>query len=192
MQSSARTQPDEAAQLLESVRAARETADRRVAVNWFPRVVFGSLLLVSSYVFGIWDGAAVVLFWLIATPVALVAIKRHRRRQLRESGAVRDLRPYLVVTGSFIVASIACGAAGGALGEQAVVDTGPTVALAAVLAFIAARDRSAGFAWSAVAVTAIAIFVVLADIEGTARALAIGIGGGLALDAWRERSKAPE
>ena len=45
MQPSAAARPDEAAQPLESVRAAREAADRRLTANRFARIVVGLLLV---------------------------------------------------------------------------------------------------------------------------------------------------
>ncbi len=86
MQPSAAAQPDEAAQTLESVRAAREAAERRLAPNWFPLVVAGLLLFASSFVFDVGDGAAVAAFWLAAAPLAFVAVKLQQRLELRLSG----------------------------------------------------------------------------------------------------------
>ncbi|MGI8730217.1 MAG: hypothetical protein ACR2LK_09560 [Solirubrobacteraceae bacterium] len=191
MQSSAPAQPDEAAQTLESVRAAREAADRRLASNWFALVVVGGLLFVSSFLFSVWDGAAVALFWLAVTPLALFAVKRHQRSRLRAEGAVRDPRAGVLVAGGFIAACVVFGTVGGAIGEPALINTGPLLGIAAVYAFLAWRDRSASFvAWS-VGVAVVTVAIVLIGMEDPARFVALGIGGGMALDGFRERNKAP-
>lgn len=192
MQPSVNVGPDEAAQTLARVRAVREETDRRLTNNWFPLVVIGLLLcLCSPWLFYVWDGGALGLFWLVVTPVAIMAIRRDQRRQLRAAGAVRDARPYLPIAGTFIAACAACGAISGLLAEPAYVAHGPLLALAGVHAYIAVRSRSAAFAAWAVAIVAGTVLLALIDVgPAAAQGLAVGIGGNLALEGFKARRRA--
>jgi hypothetical protein len=191
MQPSAAAEPDEAAQTLEALRAAREAADRRLPVNWFAPVVVGSLLVLSSFLFTIWDGAFVALYWLVATPVALFAIKRHRQTELRTRGAIRDARPHVLVAAWFIVACVLFGAVGGVIGEPRLIYLGPVVCLTAAFAVFAWRTRAAAFVvWTVFAVASTVLYVV-EDMDGPSALFAVIIGGNLALDAWSERRTGP-
>lgn len=192
MQPSANVGPDEAAQTLARVRAVREETDRRLTENWFPLVVIGLLLCLSSpWLFYVWHGGALALFWLVVTPVVIAAIRSDRRRQLRAMGAVRDARPYLLIAATFIAACAACGAISGLLADPAYVAYGPLLALAGVHAYIAARSHSAAFAAWAVAIVAATVLVALIDAEtAAAQGLAVGIGGNLALEGFKARRRA--
>lgn len=146
------------------------------------------LLFASSTLFNVWDGAAVALFWLVATPVALVVIKRHRPSQLRASSAIRDTRPHVLV---FIAGCVVFGAVGGALGEEALIDYGPLLGIAGVYAFIALRDRSARFAAWAVGVAAVTCSFALIPVNDPGWICALAMGVNLVIDGVQERNKRP-
>lgn len=182
---------DEAAELLESVEAAREAANRRMGAYWFPLVVVGGLLFATSWFFSVWDGGAVALFWLVVAPFAYYAVKRYERIQLRASGAVQDRRAYLVGAGSFIAACVVLGAIGGVTGEPDLIDHGPLFGIAAVFAALAWRDRSLRFVAWAIGVCALGLasVFVLTSLDDPARIFALGIGGNLVLEGFIERNR---
>jgi len=183
--------PDEAAELLESVEAAREAAERRMGTYWFPLVVVGGLLFATSLFLNAWNGAAVALFWLVVAPFAVCAVRRYERIQLRASGAIRARRAYLVVAGSFIAACVVLGAIGGATGEPDLIKYGPIFGIAAVYAAIAWRDHSLRFAAWAIGISALALLFVfvLSTEDGPAWIFALAIGGNLVIEGFTERNR---
>ncbi len=187
MQTPTTVPPEEAAQTLDSVRAAREATDHRLASNGFPLFVGAAALFVSSFLIGVWDGAAVALYWLVATPVLLYALKRDERLQLRLSGAVRNRRTWIIYAGSFVASCVVCGIAAAATGEPDVVNHGPVFGVAAVHAAIALRDRKAGLAFWALVLAALAGVGILTGGDGLAGTFAVVVGGVLVLEGFAER-----
>jgi FtsH-binding integral membrane protein len=189
MQTPSTVAPDEAAELLEGVRAAREAADRRMAANWLSLVVAGALLIVTWVFFDAYDGGAVALYWVALAPLALLAARRYERMQLQLAGAVRSRRGYAVFAGSFIGSCVACGAAGAIAGEPDVITFGPLFGVACAYGFVAWKDRNRNFAAWALGLAVVASATVLLDAGHPARALALGIGGRLVLEGVAERGR---
>ena len=181
--------PDEAAQTLQSVRAAREAADRRLAANWLPLVVAGVLLFMSFWFFDVWDGAGVSVFWLAVSPFALYAVKRYDRIQMRLSGAIRNRRGWVLYAGSFIAACIVCGVVGGATGTPDIINFGPPFGIVAAYAAVAIRDRSLEMAGWAGVVAAIATVAIVLDAGHPAPVFAAAIGGVLIMEGFSDRNK---
>lgn len=183
--------PDEAAELLESVEAAREAAEQRMGAYWFPLVVVGGLMVATSWFFAVWDGAAVAIFWLVVAPFALFAVKRYERVQLRASGAVRDRRTHLMVAGGFIAACVVLGAIGGATGEPDLINYGPLFGVAVVYAVLAWRHRSPRLAAWAVGVSAFALASphIFSSLDDPARVLALVVGANLVIEGVGERNR---
>lgn len=183
--------PDEAAQTLATVRAAREATEGRLGAFWFPLVVVGVLLFVSSWFFHVWAGGAVALFWLVAAPFAMYAVKRYQHIQLRASGAVQSGRPYLLLTASFIASCVVLGAIGGVTGEPDLINYGPLFGIAAVCAARAWRDRSVRYAAWAVGIATFALATIFAfgGIDDPARIFALAIGANLVIEGFGERNR---
>lgn len=176
MHTSATLPPNEAAQTLQSVRAARAVTRRRLSGYAFPLIVFGALTLLSAPFFAIWEGAGVALFWLVAAPLGTFAVARHQRTRALTMGAGRAGRPYAITATALIAACFALGIVGGASGELDIAKFGPPLAICAAYVVFAWLERSIALAALATVVGALTIGFAVADVDDAAQILALIYG----------------
>jgi hypothetical protein len=127
-------------QTLEWLETIRGRTRQAVMWGWLPFLVFGIATLVSVPLTPI-DSYAIVVYWLIAGPLALaVTLLGYRRMELRRGLMERNERLYAVLIASMLVAALAIGFfADDDLASQ----VGPVFPIGVGLLVIAAIDRSA-------------------------------------------------
>lgn len=183
--------PDEAASALDSIRSTRAATRERLGSQWLALVVFGALTFLSAPLYDVRDGAAAALFWLAAAPIGTFVVARHRRAQLRSTGAARAGQPYARTFVALGVAFFVLSAAGALTGKGEIAVYGPPFAVGAAYLVFAALDRRISFALWGMVVAAVAILLVVIGSDGGAGALATGLGGSLVLHGLAERSGRP-
>jgi len=176
MQRTAAIPPDEAAQMLDSVRDTRAATRGQLRSYWFALIVFGVLTMLSAPFFSIWEGAAVALFWLVAAPAGTFAVARQQRAQTQAAGAHRAARPYMITAAALIAACFALGVTGGAMDERDLANFGPPLAVSAAYLVFAWLERSIALAMLATGLAALTIAFAAGDVEHAAQILALTYG----------------
>jgi hypothetical protein len=191
MRQTAAIPPDEAAQLLESVRTARHATRGRLRSYWFALVVFGVLTILSAPFFSLWDGGGVALFWLVAAPAGTLAVVRYQRGRAFATGAMRDARPYNITAGALIAACFGLGIIGGVTDQADVASFGPPLAISAAYLVFAWLERSLALALLAMSVAGLTIGLAVADVDHAARILALSYGASFAIVGLLVRPRSP-
>jgi len=191
MQQTTAVPPDEAAQLLDSVRTARDATRGRLRSYWFALVVFGVLTTLSAPFFAIWNGGGVALFWLVAAPAGTFAVMRYQRGRASATGAWRAGRPYNITAGALIAACFGLGIIGGVTDHMDIANFGPPLAISAAYLVFAWLERSLALALLALSVAGLTIGLAVADVDHAAQILALSYGASFAIVGLAVRPRNP-
>jgi hypothetical protein len=151
-------QASETDQLLGATKAAGRRTRSILAANSFPMILFGLLALGSAPVAEVWPGPAVMIWWLVGSPLASVATALWYRSREVELGVAANAWPFIATGIGIIVGAIALGYLGrdGALGYA-----GPLFVIGLGYLVFARLERSVPVAAMAVGVVVSAIALAL-------------------------------
>jgi hypothetical protein len=183
--------PAEAARTLTSIRETRKRTRAELRSYWYPLVVFGVLMLVSTPFFKLWDGAGVGAYWLVAAPAGMAAVARHYRRRELDAGLATAPRPYNVVAVCLVAACFALGFGGGIAGNDDVASFGPPLAVAVAYVVYAWLERSLLLLVLACVLAALTVALALGDIPHANQIAAAADGASLVLAGLLARARSP-
>ncbi len=163
----------EAARTLQEVTAVRAVTRRKLNASWLAFLIWGSIVLGSAPFTQLGDGAAVGIYWALASPIGLLVTWRaYHAYELRLGFFDSNEWIYGVIVGAMVVAAFVLGAAGEGGTLSAV---GPLVAIGAglvLLGLVKSLDPIVGFAGDAM----IALGIVLVVAEPGEPALIAALG----------------
>jgi len=189
----------DAATTLRELETVRQKARGSLNASWLAFLIWGTIVLASAPFTQIGDGAAVGVYWMLATPLGLLITWRaYRSYELRIGLVDRNERLYAAIIATMVVAAFVLGAAGQGGMLSAV---GPLIAIGVglvALGVVKARDLLVAFAGDAMIV--LGIVIAVADPDDPALLAALGQGaitilaGLIALERQRssQRRSGPE
>jgi hypothetical protein len=151
-------QASESDQLLGATRAAGRRTRSILAANSFPMILFGLLALGSAPVAEAWPGPAVLVWWLVGSPLASLATAFWYRSREMQHGVAANAWPFIATAIGIIVGATALGFLGrdGALGYA-----GPLFVIGVGYLVFARLERSVPAAAMAIGVLVCAIALAL-------------------------------
>ncbi len=183
----------DASQTLLEVERVRRSTRELLDVSWFPFLLWGSLVMVSAPFTQIGDGAAIAIYWILVSLVAVPVHSRYyRRREISLGVFHRNAHAYLAIIAGMVIGAMLIGA----LANGILADVGAVYPIALGLLGIGLLNRSALFAATAIALAAVATGLLIAAPQDAALYAALGEGaimvlaGGFAFVGDRSRGLA--
>lgn len=181
----------QALELLHEVHALRRRTRESLWGLWFSCVVFGALSVASSEVALTLPGPAMGAYWLVAVPLGMILVGRHRRlsavRFGFEPGSIP--RAAMAAVAVIVVGSAVTGALGGALGAARLAAAGPPLCVSAGYLIFARMFRNPviGFLAAILGLLAVMLGLSLTPTATTA-VLALLYGAAFMVTGLRLRS----
>jgi hypothetical protein len=177
----------DAAQTLRRVEQVRRSTRSALDNAWLPFVVFGLITMGSAAFTGVWQGAGVGVWWVIAGPLGLAFTWRYyREREIRVGLFDRREHVYAGMTAGIFAAAFALGAAGRG---DLLSDVGPTFAVGTGLLGLAVFDRKPIIGACGAAELGLAIAVTLTKPAHSGPLMALAGGAILVVSGLLLRSR---
>lgn len=176
MESPAPIPAEDAASTLAAIRSTRARTRADLRSYWFALVVFGTLTLLSTPFFDLWDGAGVGLFWLVAAPLGMAAMARYHRNRDDELGIASAPTAYVITSAALVAACFVLGFGGGLSDQPDVATFGPPLAIAVAYGVFAWLERSAMLALVACVMGVLTVALAAADVANAGQILAGAYG----------------